>query len=113
MNRSEVKELFQIIGNVYPNFIPSDQEQLTRKVNTWTELMKDMDYKRVMAKAKDHVQSNKFPPTVAEIAAYAPERNEHLDKMRQWEKEAAEVPQEVKDDFKKKLEQLFKEKGNV
>jgi len=33
--------------------------------------------------------------------------------MRQWEKEAAEVPQEVKDDFKKKLEQLFKEKGNV
>jgi hypothetical protein len=112
MNRSEVKELFQIIGSVYPSFIPNDERFLTAKVNTWTNLMKDMDYKRVIAKAEEHARLNKFPPTIAEIAAYAPEKNEHLEKMKQWEKEAADVPQSVKNEFKRTMEQLFKEKGN-
>lgn len=105
MTREEIIELFKLIKSVYPTF-----EVTTEKVDSWTRLMKDMDYKRVMAKTEEHAQSNKFPPTIAEIAAYAPEENKHLEKMRQWKKEADKVPEEVKTDFKNKMQQLLKDK---
>jgi len=106
VERKQVVELFKFIRDIYPMF-----EVSSGKVNSWHRMMKKMDFERVMAKAEQHAAENKFPPTVAEIAAYAPEKNEHLEKMRQWEKEAAEVPQSVKDEFKLKMEQLFKEKS--
>src|SRR5690625_837874 len=106
MNREQVIELFKLIRDVYPNF-----EVDTQKVNTWTRLMKGMDFKRVMAKAEEHVQSNRFPPTIAEISAYAPEENKHLQKIKQWEREAGQVPDHVKQEFKSKLKQLIREKS--
>lgn len=105
MNRDQVIELFKLIKSVYPTF-----EVDSHKVDTWTRLMKDMDFKRVMAKTEEHVQSNKFPPTIAEISAFAPPKNETLEKIEQWEREAAKVPQEVKERFRKKMEQLFEDK---
>lgn len=105
MDRDEVKELFKLITSVYPRFEVSAQ-----KVDTWTYLMKKMDFKRVMAKAEQHVMENKFPPTVAEIAAYPPEHNDHLDKMKQWEQEAAKVSEETKHRFKYEMQKLIREK---
>src|SRR5699024_3027306 len=110
MNREQVKQLFQLIGSVYPTFLPDDQDKLISKVDTWTHLMKDMYFKRVMVKAEKHVQSNKFPPTIAEISAIAPPKNETLEKMKQWEREAEQVPDEVKQNFAKQLEHLIKDK---
>ena len=111
MNREQVKELFQFIGSIYPSFIPDNQEKLTRKVDTWTRLMRKMDFERVMAKTEQHSLESKFHQTIADVAAYAPEKNEHLEKMRQWEKEAKKVPQHVKENFKKQLNQLLKDKA--
>ena len=112
MNREQVKELFQLLGNAYPHFIPNTKEELSDKVDVWTSVMKSMDYERVMARAKEHIQANKFPPTIAEVSAYAPKKNDTLEKMERWEKEAAEVPQEVKDRFRRKIINLFEEKSN-
>lgn len=106
MTRDEVIRLFKLLSDFYPNF-----EVSTEKVNNWTWAMKKMDFDRVMAKAQEHVQTNKFPPTIAELAAYAPEKNETLEKMRQWEKEAAQVSPEVKAKFAKGMQKLFKEKA--
>lgn len=106
MEREHVVKLFKEIKNIYPTF-----EVSTEKVNTWARMMKKMDNNRVMAKLEEHSLVNKFPPTIAEISAYAPEKNEHLEKMRQWEKEAAKVPQSVKDDFRKQMKKLFQEKS--
>lgn len=111
MNREEVKEVFQVIASVYPTFMPDTKEMLKKKVDTWAWAMKDMDYERVMAKTHEHIQSNKFPPTIAEISAFAPPKNEHLEKVRQWEKEAAQVPDHVKQEFKRNLEKLIKDKS--
>lgn len=106
MTRDEVVNVFKLIKSFYPNF-----EVTTEKVNNWFWAMKKMDFDRVMARAKEHVQENKFPPTIAEIAAYAPEKNEHLEKIKQWEREAAQVPPEVKQKFAKQMEKLFKDKS--
>ncbi|WP_060668238.1 replicative helicase loader/inhibitor [Oceanobacillus caeni] len=107
MNRNQVIELFKLIKNVYPTF-----EVSTEKVNSWTRMMYRMDFERVMTKAEQHALENKFPPTISEIAAYAPEENKHLEKIKKWEREASKVPQEVKENFRRHMEQLFKDKAN-
>lgn len=105
MDREQVIQLFKLIKSVYPNF-----EVDTQKVDTWTRLMKDMDFKRVIAKAEEHVQTNKFPPTIAEISAFAPPKNNTLEKMKQWEREHEQVPDEVKQQFAEQLKHLIKDK---
>lgn len=106
MTREEVVQLFKLLKSFYPNFDVSSE-----KINHWTWAMKKMDFNRVMAKAQEHVQSNKFPPTIAEIAAYAPKKNEALEKMQQWKREAEQVPPEVKKQFAYKLQKLLKDKA--
>lgn len=108
MNRSEVIELFKMLKDVYPNF-----EVSTQKVNTWSRLTKDMDYKRVVRKTEEHISSNKFPPTIAEIAAYAPEENKVLKQMEEWKREADKVPESTKEEFRRKMQELIKEKSNA
>jgi len=106
VTKADVLELFKLIKSIYPTF-----EVTQEKIDIWANVMKKMDYERVIVRAREHFAENKFPPTIAEIAAYAPEKNEHLEKMRQWEKEAEQVPQRVKDNFKKQLEKLLKDKA--
>src|SRR5690625_4672033 len=101
MNREQVKTLFRLLGNAYPQFMPGSKEKLKDKIDTWTEVMKNMDYERVMARAQEHIQTNKFPPTIAEISAFAPKKDDTLEKMRQWEEEAKKVPTHVKQNFEK------------
>ncbi|WP_051359540.1 replicative helicase loader/inhibitor [Paucisalibacillus globulus] len=106
MDRKQVIELFKLLKSVYPSF-----EVSTPKVDSWTRLMRKMDFVRVMEKAEQHSLENKFPPTIAEIAAYAPEKNEHLEKMRQWEIEAAQVPESTKLQFREQMIKLIQEKS--
>lgn len=106
MNREQVIELFKFIKSVYPAF-----EVSSKKVDVWTKVMSNMDYDRVMKKAEKYVVENKFPPTIADLAAYAPPENETLKKMEQWRKEAEQVPTEVKLRFREKMKQLIEEKG--
>jgi hypothetical protein len=106
VNRDQVIELFKLLKSVYPSF-----EVSTPKVDSWARLMKKMDFERVMEKAEHHSLENKFPPTIAEIAAYAPEKNEHLEKMRQWDEEAAQVSESTKLRFRQELQKLIQEKS--
>ena len=106
MNRMQVVELFKFLKSIYPSF-----DVNTEKIDAWVAAMTDMDYERVMARVKEYVKENKFPPTVAEIAAYAPEPNTTLQQMEQWRREAEKVPEHVKLQFKQKMEQLIREKA--
>ena len=106
MTREQVKSLFRFLVSIYPNF-----EVSTEKIDTWTAVMKDMDYERVMARARQYVQEHKFPPTIAEISAYAPKKDNTLEKMREWEREASKVPDHVKENFRKRMKKLFEDKA--
>jgi len=105
VNKKQVVEIFKLIKSVYPNF---EVDQM--KVDTWSKVMKGQDYERVIIKLEEHMKTNKFPPTIAEITAYAPKENQHLKKMEEWKKEAAKVPEETKRQFREKLKQLVMEK---
>jgi len=106
VTKADILKLFKFLHAIYPNF-----EVTQEKIDAWSLVMKDMDFDRVMARAKEHSQENKFPPTISEIAAYAPPENETLKQMEQWRKEAEQVPTEVKLRFKRKMQQLIREKS--
>jgi len=106
LNREQVIELFKFLKSVYPTF-----EVSSKKVDVWTKVMSNMDYDRVIKKAEGYVVENKYPPTIADLAAYAPPKNETLKKMERWEHEAEQVPDHVKKQFRDKLKQLIQEKS--
>lgn len=107
MTKAEVLELFKLIKSIYPNF-----EVTQEKIDMWADVMKGMDFDRVMSRAKEHVTTNKFPPTIAEISAYAPEKNNHLEKFEQWKREAKQVPESKKQAFRKEVQRLIEAKSN-
>ncbi len=107
MERNQALEILRTINDVYPRFDLTD-----RKIKALLPQLERMDYERVMAKFSNYMISSPYPPTLADIAAYAPKENKHLEKMKAWEEEAAKVPDETKRQFREKLKQLVMEKNN-
>jgi Loader and inhibitor of phage G40P len=86
MNREQVKEVFRLLKNVYPQF-----EVTTEKLDTWTGLLKDQNPAVIMRNAERYVMDNRFPPSIADLrernnAAY---QSNILDKIKEWEANAA------------------------
>lgn len=73
--------------------------------------MKDMDYELVTKRLMSHVVENKFPPTIAEISAYASKENTYLKELEHRHEKAEEVPQHIKDDFREKFEELVRKRS--
>lgn len=86
MNREQVKEVFRLLKNVYPQF-----EVTTEKLDTWTSLLKDQNPAVIMRNAERHVMDNKFPPTIADLREknHAAYQSNILDKIKEWEANAA------------------------
>jgi|SRR5690625_2744605 len=106
MNRNQAIEILQMINEIYPKFNLTE-----RKVEIMLPELEKMDYERVKARFSEYMTTSPFPPTLADIAAYAPPENETLKQMEQWRKEAEQVPAEVKLQFREKMQQLIREKG--
>lgn len=62
MTRDQLKTVFKILANVYPNF-----EVSSEKLDIWHEFLKDQDYDVVLERVKTHVKEKKFPPTIADL----------------------------------------------
>lgn len=103
MNANQAFDVLDTIAELYPKYVITK-----RKVNILLPQLKQMDYSNVLEKLSAYVAEHPYPPTLAEIAAYPPATNIHLEQMRQWKKEAAQVPEETKHQFKQQLDTLFK-----
>jgi len=106
MNRNQALEILQMINEIYPKFNLTE-----RKVEIMLPELEKMDYERVKTRFSEYMTTSPFPPTLADLAAYAPEENKTLKQMEQWRKEAEKVPAEVKLQFREKMQQLIREKG--
>jgi hypothetical protein len=85
VKREEVKEVFKILKNVYPQF-----EITSEKLDIWSKFLSDQNPAIVMRNAERFVLDNKFPPSIADLRerkleAYS---TSIFDKMREWEKDA-------------------------
>ncbi|PAF34129.1 hypothetical protein CHH69_17415 [Terribacillus saccharophilus] len=107
MDRKEATAVLRAISDIYPNTF----ELTETKIELLVPQLVKMDYKRVMVNLSSFAATNKFPPTIAEIAGYAPEHNDSLEKMRKWNEEAAKVDPAVKERFKQDMAKLLKDKN--
>ncbi|MCP3027632.1 hypothetical protein [Halobacillus sp. A5] len=79
-----------------------------RKIEVFIPQLMKMEYKPVMEKVFDYASRYPFPPTLADIAVYPPQSNDYLKKKKQWDEEAAQVPEETKRRFEEKFAALLK-----
>lgn len=103
MNANQAFDVLDTIAELYPKFVITK-----RKVDILLPQLKQMDYNNVLEKLSAYAVACPYPPTLAEIAAYPPATNNHLEQMRQWQKEASQVTEETKRQFKQQLDTLFK-----
>lgn len=62
MDRVETIKLFSLIANAYDMF-----EVTEEKVDLWSEMLKDQDFYTVLENLKNHIQREKYPPSIADL----------------------------------------------
>jgi hypothetical protein len=82
MEKKEVIQILAMIESVYPQFKISDETVLM-----WLKVSKGMDYQLVMQRLSTHIAKHRFPPVLAEIAAFQESDNGYLQKTKQWAQE--------------------------
>ncbi|MFC7319823.1 hypothetical protein [Halobacillus campisalis] len=104
MTYEEAVEVLQMMSSLYPGKV----EMTKKKAEFLIPQLKPMCYGSVMGKLALHVSKSPYPPTIADIAVYPPvDENPHLDMLKQWDREAAEVSEEKKRLFQEKLNELI------
>jgi hypothetical protein len=86
VNRGEVKEVFKILLNVYPQF-----EVTKEKLDIWSNFLKDQNPAIIMRNTERFILENKFPPTIADLRERQTAANSlsHIEKIKEWERNAA------------------------
>ncbi|WP_082232912.1 hypothetical protein [Halobacillus massiliensis] len=79
-----------------------------RKLAVFVPELENMEFERVMDKVYHYASKFPLPPTLSDIAAYPPKKDDYLEKMRRWDEEAARVPKETKRLFQEKFEELLR-----
>lgn len=85
MEKKEVIQILALIESVYPQFKISDETVLM-----WLKVSKGMDYQLVMERLSAHIAKHRFPPVLAEIAAFQEIDNVYLQQTKRWEQEGRE-----------------------
>jgi hypothetical protein len=63
MNKTEVKNLVKQIILAYPNF----EIKPDARFKLWCDMLADVPYDRAIDNLKDHIKTNRFAPTIADI----------------------------------------------
>ncbi|GAE31787.1 hypothetical protein [Halalkalibacter hemicellulosilyticus] len=103
MTNEEAAEVLLTIHEVYPSF-----ELTERKMNMLVPALLDMDLVRVLKRLNEHIMTNPWPPTMADIAAFPDRQNKTLKKTQEYEKVASENPptKEQIAEFQARFQQL-------
>lgn len=88
MKKEETFEVLETIQCFYPQF-----EITQKKINAWSNILKDDNYKIVVSRLEKYASGNKFPPSIADIREFKnPYKNDYLDKLKGWEDNASGKP---------------------
>ncbi|MGO4181837.1 replicative helicase loader/inhibitor [Paenibacillus sp. TAF43_2] len=111
MKQTETAQLLAVIKTAYQNFLVTDQA-----VRLWHEYMKEISFSSAQKNLQEHIRSNRFPPTIADIVRHDPnqftdhqrlelETEERFALMDEWEQKATDIPEHVRNriEFGQKL----------
>ena len=62
MNKKQADDLLGIIAGAYQSF-----ELTKERVKIWTEMLSEIDFDIAKKRAKHHISTSKFPPSIAEV----------------------------------------------
>lgn len=90
MEKDEALNVFKSVAALYPNFNNKGNDDSKREVaRVWLWKLQKGDYKRTMKMLDLYSNDNKFPPTAADIIAYAP-KEKHIEDFSEDKKKVLE-----------------------
>lgn len=86
MTRDEVKEVFKILTNVYPQF-----EVTKEKLDIWHRFLRKDNPAVVMRNTEKFIIESKYPPALADLkeSHHPAYQSNIVEKVRRWEEEAS------------------------
>lgn len=79
MTKDEVVKLLVLIESVYSHCVIKDDT-----IQKWFQFCSEMDYGKVMAKLKNHIRKNPFPPAISDIAVFPFEEDDFPATLQEW-----------------------------
>ena len=67
MNKAETIQIITLLAGNYDSIAKKDAIQKQLMVNTWFDLLKDLDYNLVLQAVKRTIITSEYPPTIHEI----------------------------------------------
>lgn len=93
MTEEQGFEILERIAAVYTQFDLNE-----KRIEVWLEQLLKMPYERVLKNLNHHISTNRFPPSIADIAAEAQQENLFLEQKKNWESQV--LAQRKSGDFK-------------
>jgi hypothetical protein len=98
MTEEQTVKILALIATAYPNFNLTDE-----RVDLWHEFMRKFPFEKGLLHLKRHIETNSFPPTIADILKKDPsqfvdyeklklETANRLERMDAWENKAIPYP---------------------
>lgn len=103
MEKEQAKEILEMISGAYTQF-----ELDPARVKVWTKQLLEMDYGHVVYNFEKYIKSEKWPPTIADIAAFPRRKDPTLEKIERFHEEALSKtdPEEFKRVTQKNLRKV-------
>ncbi|WP_201319088.1 replicative helicase loader/inhibitor [Paenibacillus sp. EPM92] len=98
MKKSELTQILTILRNNYNNFAFDDFKEAL-----WFDMLKDLPDGAGLANVRQHIMTNKYPPTIADIRQVESnnyqqlrvETAERFAELEQWKREAVPLPEHL------------------
>ncbi|WP_144527266.1 replicative helicase loader/inhibitor [Bacillus pumilus] len=88
MTKDQAMAILTRIAAAYPRFELSTDAIGKERIRLWIEHLTALPYEPVLKKIDQHIAEKRFPPAIAEIQVHQQEKNEFLEKQKEWEKNA-------------------------
>ncbi len=70
MKKEEAEDMLVTIEAHYPMFMNGRPEVLKKRVEVWVYRLMEMDYEKAKNKLDEYINSDTYPPTIADIKPY-------------------------------------------
>jgi hypothetical protein len=101
LKKTETAQFLAVVKTAYPAF-----EITAASTRLWHELLIELDYEVAKNRLQEHIRSNRYPPTIADIVRHDPnqfvdyermkeETAQRFKEMDEWEQQAIPLPEHL------------------
>lgn len=82
MKDKEALDIMQTIEGAYPNFMNGNDAVIKQRIKVWRKRLLTWDYEKTHEKLMKHIETDKFPPTIAQLKPYESEFEDIMLKLK-------------------------------